>query len=228
MNLAAAINYLDALFDILNGQFFENKLEKPVITVQSNNRKNRKGWCSTKKVWANDGTKKYEVNISAEYMNSSKSDLIEILLHEMVHLFNAMQGIQDTSNNGFYHNKQFKEAAEQHGLIANVDPKYNGYGWTCLSDEAAEFVEQMTVHDFRLVRSENADSEEEKEESKKSNSIKYVCPKCKAIARATKELNLVCGDCRMRMSIEDDLTGRGKAKQVIQLPGQTNIFDYGA
>ena len=29
----------------------------------------------------------------------------------------------------------------------------------------------------------------------KNRSIKYVCPKCGAIIRATKQVNVVCGDC---------------------------------
>ena len=29
----------------------------------------------------------------------------------------------------------------------------------------------------------------------KNRSIKYACPKCGAIIRATKQVNVVCGDC---------------------------------
>ena len=31
----------------------------------------------------------------------------------------------------------------------------------------------------------------------KNRSIKYVCPKCGAIIRATKQVNVVCGDCNV-------------------------------
>ena len=34
---------------------------------------------------------------------------------------------------------------------------------------------------------------------RKSNQIKYVCPHCGASVRATRKLNLVCGDCMEKM-----------------------------
>ena len=35
----------------------------------------------------------------------------------------------------------------------------------------------------------------------KNRSIKYVCPKCGAIIRATKLVNVVCGDCNVAFEI---------------------------
>ena len=35
----------------------------------------------------------------------------------------------------------------------------------------------------------------------KNRSIKYVCPKCGAIIRATKLVNVVCGDCDVAFEI---------------------------
>ena len=31
----------------------------------------------------------------------------------------------------------------------------------------------------------------------KNRSIKYVCPECDTIIRATREVNVVCGDCKV-------------------------------
>lgn len=36
----------------------------------------------------------------------------------------------------------------------------------------------------------------------KSNSRKYVCPKCKTIIRATRAVNVVCGDCNVSFELE--------------------------
>ena len=36
----------------------------------------------------------------------------------------------------------------------------------------------------------------------KSNSRKYVCPKCKTIIRATRAVNVVCGDCDIPFELE--------------------------
>ena len=48
-------------------------------------------------------------------------------------------GVQDTSRGGTYHNKKYKEAAEQHGLTVEKDAKY-GWTKTSLNDEAKDFV----------------------------------------------------------------------------------------
>ncbi len=34
-------------------------------------------------------------------------------------------------------------------------------------------------------------------QTSKNRSIKYVCPQCSAIIRATKKVNVVCGDCNV-------------------------------
>jgi len=36
----------------------------------------------------------------------------------------------------------------------------------------------------------------------RNRSIKYVCPKCGAIIRATKLVNVVCGDCNVHYDVE--------------------------
>jgi predicted RNA-binding Zn-ribbon protein involved in translation (DUF1610 family) len=38
---------------------------------------------------------------------------------------------------------------------------------------------------------------------KKGNSRKYICPHCGNIARTTKDMKLICGDCMKLMEIED-------------------------
>ena len=35
----------------------------------------------------------------------------------------------------------------------------------------------------------------DEEEKPKQSTRKYICPKCKTIIRATKDVNVVCGDC---------------------------------
>ena len=46
------------------------------------------------------------------------------MLHEMAHLYNLNHGIKDVSNNGYYHNKKFKETAEAHGLAISHHHTY--------------------------------------------------------------------------------------------------------
>lgn len=121
------------------------KNAKVFITIQSSNKKNNLGhfWANR---WDADTTKGdedkeiyHEINICAERMNRPVSDICETILHECVHLYNNILGIEDC-NSAQYHNKHFKSAAEKFGLIVD---KFPGRGWalTSLSEEGISAVE---------------------------------------------------------------------------------------
>lgn len=190
MTLATTITTLEDLFEKLNEKYFGGKLEKPVITVSPDVTKGAYGWCTSWKAWKDGEKENYEINLCSEYLDRGIMALAETLLHEMVHLQNIMDGIQDTSNNGFYHNKKYKETAEKHGLIVEKDGKY---GWciTKLNEEAETFLRGLKLEDINLARKK----EEKPKKKSKSNSIKYVCGCCGAIVRATKPVNIKCYDC---------------------------------
>ena len=139
------------------------------------------------------------------------SEVAATMLHEMAHLYNLVNGIKDVSNNGYYHNKKFKDTAEAHGLHIE---HHSSYGWTIttLTEETAEWLAQQPgMQDITASRKTllqiktKADDSEDGEETtttikggrqtSKNRSIKYVCPHCGAIIRATREVNVVCGDC---------------------------------
>ena len=97
-------------------------LERPVITVSPDTTSGAYGWCTSWKAWGSSEDKEkgyYEINICSEYLTRSFEEIAETLLHEMVHLQNIKDGVQDTSRSGKYHNRKYKQAAEAHGL--NVD-----------------------------------------------------------------------------------------------------------
>lgn len=197
-SLKPVIEKLERLFSIMNERFYSGKLEKPIITVSPDTTKGAYGWCTSWKAWKkeneddeNDGY--YEINICAEYLSRPFEQVAETLLHEMVHLFNLQQGIQDTSRSGTYHNKKFKEAAEQHGLICESSGKY-GYSKTMLNGDAATFINQYQEKKFELFRKPIPKI---KGKSKSQSSRKYVCPDCGCIIRATKEVHVICADCNV-------------------------------
>lgn len=205
-SIKSVITNLEELFAVLNERFFGNNLCKPVITISPNSTKtNAFGWITTWKCWhdAEKGEEFFEINICAEYLSRPFADVASTMLHEMVHLYNIMNGVKDCSRGGTYHNNKFKDSAEKHGLICHKDEKY---GWTdtTLNFEAAEtvteFMEIIDKTSFSLYR----DGEKKKEEKKggKSNSRKYVCPCCGLIVRATKEVKVICADCDEILELE--------------------------
>lgn len=115
VSLKPVIDELETLFSKFNKAFFEGKLEKPVITVSPDHTRGAYGWCTGWKAWQ-DGTKEggyYEINLCAEYLNRPFEETCGTLLHEMVHLQNLQDNVQDTSRSGSYHNRKFKETAER-------------------------------------------------------------------------------------------------------------------
>ena len=124
MKMSETITALETIFDKLNAIYFEGKLPRPVITVQTTPK--AYGHCSTKKIWKSENEGMYEINLGAEFINRPKESTCATLLHEMVHLFCTENEIADTCQNGRYHNKTFKAECESRDLIVEYD-RANGY-----------------------------------------------------------------------------------------------------
>ena len=193
-SLKPVISELESLFSTFNKAFFEGKLEQPVITVSPDNTRGAYGWCTGWKAWQ-DGTKEggfYEINLCAEYLNRPFEETCSTLIHEMVHLWNLQEGVQDTSRSGTYHNKNFKVAAEAHGLTVEKTAKY-GFSTTTLAPATLNFIQAMEKTGFSLVRPKVPSLKGSSKSG--SSSRKYVCPCCGTIIRATKEVRVICADC---------------------------------
>lgn len=198
ITIQTTIQQLEDLFQIFNAKYFESKLTKPVITVSPDTTKGAYGWCTSWKAWKETGQEErgyYEINICAEHLSRVYEEVAGTMLHEMVHLYNLENEIKDTSREGTYHNKKFKEAAEKHGLVVTKIEKY-GWARTTLTEEALEivkeFMEGLENKRFDLYRES---IEKAAKKASKSNSRKYVCPCCGIIVRATKEVKIKCFDC---------------------------------
>ena len=193
VSLKPVIEELENLFSKFNTRFFDGGLEKPVITVSPDHTRGAYGWCTGWKAWkAGEDEGHYEINLCAEYLNRPFEETCGTLIHEMVHLQNLQDGVQDTSRSGTYHNKKFKETAEAHGLTVEKGEKY-GWHKTTLSPEALEFVQSLGKQGFTLVRPRPLGLKGSSKGG--SSSRKYVCPCCGAIIRATKEVRVICADC---------------------------------
>jgi hypothetical protein len=200
ISLVSVVTQLDNLFEVFNNEFYNGELQKPIITVSPDTTSGAYGWATSWKAWQHDGVEDglYEINICAEHLNRPFEDICETLLHEMVHLWNLQNDIKDTSRGGKYHNKKYKDSAEQHGLNVQQDSKY---GWTITSlNEVAKGVigkvngDVFQMHRTKIVKVAS---------KRKSSSRKYVCPMCGLSIRATKEVNIVCGDCQETMKVEE-------------------------
>ena len=197
MKMSETVQALENIFDKLNAIYFEGKLPKPVITVQTTPR--AYGHCSTKKIWKNETEGMYEINLGAEYISRPKEQTCCTLLHEMVHLYCTENGIADTCQHGRYHNKAFKAECEARDLAVEYD-RANGHAHTTPTDAfKAKLTEagiDLTVRFARILPKTKAKADREK-------AHKYVCPICGQEVRTTAELSLICGVCEVPMERVD-------------------------
>lgn len=191
--LSEVVKMLEQAFDILNERYFENSLSKSIVTVQSTPKAYGHFTCS--KVWDLQSEKAYEINLGAETLNREIENTIATLIHEMVHQYCAENGIKDVSRGNTYHNKRFKVEAEKRDLIITYGERI-GWSVTEPSEQLKKFVQSNELFQkISLCRNTGV----KETTKKKSSTRKYVCPCCDQTIRATKEVNILCGECNQKM-----------------------------
>ena len=144
--------YLNKIFDLLNEEYFENALSRPTITIQSTPR--AYGHFSLRDdTWLSKTGSTHEINIGAGTLSRPIEEVTATLLHEMVHYYNHVNGIQDCSRGNTYHNRKFRDAAEQRGLIIAHSDKY-GWSHTSPGDKLLQFCLDNNLTDILINRNE--------------------------------------------------------------------------
>ena len=210
------LDQLGGFLVLLDKHYFAGKLPEPIISLKKT--PSAYGHITCSKVWQAGGENKYEINISSATLDRPIEETASTLLHEMVHEYCMETGIKDTSNNGVYHNRRFKEQAEAHGLTVDHHEKY---GWTITSpsEELLDFIIFQGWQDIqmgeRLAWSDMAgtgagskapgssQTGAPKPPKAKSSTRRWVCPKCGTIIRSTKEVRVICADC-MELFVKAD------------------------
>lgn len=203
--------YLEKIFRTLNRDWFSGELEEPIITIQST--PSAYGHVTVAKTWKRKDDWRHELNMGAETLDRPIEDVVATMMHEMVHLYNIAHNIQDCSRGGLYHNRKFRDEAERRGLIIKHHEKY---GWTITEPGEAllEYIINQGWTEISINRGggvwtppasggrkagEGGSQDGGKTPGKRSSTRKYICPKCGQSIRATKTVNILCGDCMEKM-----------------------------
>ena len=207
--LSRAVSQLEHIYNSLNADFFSGELPVPIITVQS--KPGTYGHCTTSKVWQRKETGAYELNIAAEVLNYPIEETLDTMIHEMCHLYCRENGIKEVSRGGKYHNGKFKAIAEAHGLTCVPCKEY---GWnTTPGDNLVEYALIKDWNEIDLGRNSLPSAMRTGSTGtaqtgaagmgnggrRPSSTRKLVCPKCGQSVRATRDVNIICGDCMERM-----------------------------
>ena len=200
--------YLNKVFDLLNAEFFESALSRPTITIQSTP-KAYGHFSLSENTWISKLGGTHEINIGAGTLARPIEEVCATMLHEMIHFYNHVNGIQDCSRGNTYHNRKFKQAAESRGLIVEHSEKY-GFAHTSPTEELLDFVIKNQLTDILINRNEatgfytgktgtHSGGVDTGRPPRTSSTRKYACPCCGMSVRATKEVRIACMDCGEQM-----------------------------
>lgn len=204
---------LEKCFRLVNADLFNNELPTPMITCVPTSR--AYAHITVYPVWDTKRGNKYELNISSAYLTTRPlEEVVASMIHEACHLLNIVHGVQDTSNNGVYHNKQFKRTAEEHGLSVTRSDKY-GWSHTAPGDPVLQFVldHMDELREIEMNRSipqcqmvsigthSSNGGMVVTPTVTKGHSRKWVCPQCGTIIRSNKPVRVFCADC-MQLFVE--------------------------
>ncbi len=192
--------YLEKIFRALNARYFSGQLEEPIITIQSTPR--AYGHVTVAKSWRRGQEQRHELNIGAGTLDRPIENITATILHEMVHLWNIQNGVQDTSRGGQYHNKKFRDAATARDLDIGYDSRI-GWSVTQPTEALCDFIIAQGWADISMSRIEYASlgsgaatgDKAKPTDGASSHHRKYVCPCCGNSVRATKEVHIMCIDC---------------------------------
>ena len=206
--MSRAVSQLEHMYNSLNTDFWNDELPAVIVTVQS--KPGTYGHSSRAKVWQRKEDSLFELNVAAEVLSFPIEETIDTLLHEMVHIYCRLHEIREVSNGSAYHNKRFKEIADGHGLTC----VYTGsrYGWnTKPRDNLVEYaiekgwseiqISRSTIQAIRIGATGVSQIGAGRTSGVKalSSTRKLICPKCGQTVRATKKVNILCGDCLLQM-----------------------------
>lgn len=208
-NYRRAVQYLQKIYNLINEEYFEGQLQEVVLTVQESTRSY--GHVTISDTWITlDGKAMKELNVSANYLTRDIVEVVTTLIHECSHIYNMENGIKDTSNGYVYHNKRFKKTAEELGKI-KID-RHEKYGWTISTptEETIDFCIRNGLENIMIGRQSEISfgtgftggtsgntTPPRPTTTKPSSTRKYICPCCGNSFRATKDINVICGDCNV-------------------------------
>lgn len=205
MNYASAAMYLKSIYEQLNEDFWNGELPDITLTIQQ--KEATYGHVTLSEVWMIENDGQHELNVAAGGLVRPIENIVATIMHEAVHIYCMQNSIKDTSNNHVYHNKKFKEIAEQHGLLIERHEKY-GYTLTTPSQKLIDYCKEQGFENLHIYRKEEGqpigkglggitggdDGAGTAAPTRKSSTRKYACD-CGISVRATKEVYIICGNC---------------------------------
>ena len=137
---------------------------------------------------------KYIVDINYERAITDKYYLANQIFTSFICYKLNMVGLIGTKNYYYRTKRRFGVEAENLGCHVNYDTKY-GCEIESPPDDVIDFLDSISFDIPNFYTNNDVVASK----PKGSNSIKWICPKCGNIARTTRIMNLMCGDCMEKL-----------------------------
>jgi curved DNA-binding protein CbpA len=148
-----------------------------------------------------------EIMISGEGLKRGAPAVLGTLLHEAAHALAAVRGIKDTSRQGRYHNRHFRDHAEELGITTEHDERL---GWSITTVPAVTLVSyaRQVYEIHKALTLWRHDEYETASTRRSTNLIAAVCPCGRSIRIAASTLAEAPVTCR---ACDGDFTAKDAA-----------------
>ena len=148
--------------------------------------------------WNVAGEQLTEIMISGEGLRRTAREVLATLLHEAAHALAHARGIKDTSRQGRYHNKHFKNCAEEVGLAVGHD---DNFGWSVTTLTPATelaYAAQLQALTDAMTLWRHGETTTGPKARRNTNLIAAICPcgrSIRAAASTLAEAPITCQAC---------------------------------
>ena len=192
-------------YDYFNRELFSGKLPPCLITL-THSKKYGGFFHRERFTHRRDERKTDELSLNIDYFHQiSDKDILSILVHEMVHLWQFHNG--KPSRNG-YHNRQWADRMESIGLMPSDTGKPGGTRtgqsmnhYIIEGGRYDQLAGELLNNGFKI----NWQIFKVEREKKSKSKVKYSCPVCNQNAWAKPGAKLICGVCREMMESGDQI-----------------------
>jgi predicted SprT family Zn-dependent metalloprotease len=208
MITAQEYGLLDKAYAHFNATLFNNELPDCIITL--NRKAKTRGYFHFQKFVARDDSGKLVSEIALNpdaFVGRTDKEILSTLLHETVHLW---QNHSDVPCRKGYHDKTWATKMKDVGLQpthdGTPDGKCTGQSMTHLVIDGGKFDKSCDAFLTELEGGLNWDSAPDiarEKKNKKSTRAKFTCPECSNSVWGKESINIICGDCKIKMEIDD-------------------------
>ena len=179
--LSRTLGQLEKLYRMINADLFNGELQPVTITVQSTPR--AYGHIVLGDAWSIKGEGSKELNIGAGTLDRPIEEVVATLVHEMCHLLNWQNNI-----------------GEKYGG-SHTAPGELLIDWILENEIPDIMMNRNEYHGIRIAGGDKAANGGALPTSitKPSSTRKLICTGCGQSVRATKTVNILCGDCMVKM-----------------------------